>query len=45
MTLLEAKDLGYKRAVLTVSPYGLGTYERIGVRKYGTIRRYGWCPD
>lgn len=42
--LHEAREGGYKVAVLTASPYGIGIYRKIGFREFCTIRRYGWEP-
>lgn len=43
--LREARALGYRVAVLTASPDGIGIYRRIGFREYCTFHRYEWHPD
>jgi len=43
--LHEARAIGYRVAVLTASPDGIGVYRRIGFREYCLFRRYEWGPD
>ncbi len=38
--LREARVMGYRVAVLTASPEGIGSYRRIGFREYCWFRRY-----
>lgn len=40
--LREARSVGYRVAILTASPSGIGIYRRIGFRAYCTISRYHW---
>jgi len=40
--LREARHVGYRLAILTASPDGVGIYRRIGFREYCTISRYRW---
>jgi GNAT superfamily N-acetyltransferase len=42
--LREARDRGYKVAILTSSPDGFNAYQRIGFRTYCTVSRYRWRP-
>lgn len=42
--LHEAAERGYRVAVLTASPDGIDSYQRIGFRPYCSIRRYAWNP-
>jgi GNAT superfamily N-acetyltransferase len=42
--LHEATQRGYHVAVLTASPDGIGSYQRIGFRSYCSVRRYAWNP-
>lgn len=43
--LRAARDWGYRVAVLTASPDGHGTYQRIGFQDYCWFHRYEWEPD
>jgi GNAT superfamily N-acetyltransferase len=43
--LEEARALGYRVAVLTASPHGIGIYRRLGFNEFCRIRRYVWEPD
>ncbi|MGZ3581768.1 MAG: GNAT family N-acetyltransferase [Ktedonobacterales bacterium] len=43
--LRAARDQGYRVAVLTASPDGHGTYQRIGFQDYCWFHRYEWEPD
>lgn len=43
--LREARDRGYRVAVLTSSADGFNAYERIGFRTYCTVQRYRWRPE
>jgi len=42
--LREAHTLGYRVGVLTASPFGIGSYRRIGFRTYCLFSRYEWAP-
>jgi hypothetical protein len=42
--LREARDRGYRVAILTSSPDGFNAYRRIGFRTYCTVSRYRWRP-
>jgi len=42
--LHEARTRGYRVAVLTASPDGIGSYHRIGFHPYCSVRRYEWEP-
>lgn len=42
--LRAARDLGYRVAVLTASPDGHCTYQRLGFQDYCWFHRYGWEP-
>jgi len=47
MTLMaarEARKLGYRISVLSASPFGIGTYRRLGFREYCTLSTYEWHP-
>jgi ribosomal protein S18 acetylase RimI-like enzyme len=43
--LRDAHALGYKVAVLTASPDGIGSYRRLGFREFCRVRRYEWEPS
>lgn len=43
--LRAARDQGYHVAVLTASPEGHGTYQRIGFQDYCWFHRYEWAPE
>ena len=43
--LREARALGYRVAVLTASPLGIGSYRRLGFQEYCRIGRYEWSPN
>lgn len=43
--LHEARNRGYRVAVLTASSEGIGSYRRIGFHEYCSFRRYEWGPD
>lgn len=42
--LRDARAAGYRHAVLTASPEGVGVYRRLGFHECCTIRRFGWRP-
>jgi GNAT superfamily N-acetyltransferase len=42
--LREARNRGYRVAILTSSPDGFNAYQRIGFRTYCTVSRYRWRP-
>ena len=43
--LREARNLGYRVAVLTATPDGLPIYKRIGFRTYASFGGYSWRPE
>ncbi|MDB5058556.1 MAG: N-acetyltransferase, partial [Chloroflexi bacterium] len=43
--LRQARDQGYRVAMLTASPHGLGNYRRIGFQEFCTFRWYRWRPE
>ena len=43
--LRDAHALGYRVAVLTASPDGIGSYRRLGFREFCQVRRYEWEPS
>jgi len=43
--LREARDWGYQVGVLTASPFGIGSYRRIGFQEYCRFSSYEWTPD
>jgi GNAT superfamily N-acetyltransferase len=43
--LREARAQGYRVAVLTASPEGIGIYRRVGFQDYCWFHRYEWEPD
>jgi GNAT superfamily N-acetyltransferase len=43
--LRDARQLGYRVAVLTASPDGFRVYHRLGFREYCRFRRYEWEPS
>ncbi len=43
--LREARDMGYRIAILHSSSMGYGIYRRLGFRDYCRIGRYVWTPD
>jgi GNAT superfamily N-acetyltransferase len=43
--LRQARDLGYRIAMLTASPHGIGNYRRIGFQEFCTFRWYRWRPE
>lgn len=48
MTLMvarEARKQGYRIAVLSASPYGIGIYRRLGFREYCSLSVYEWKPS
>ncbi len=42
--LSEARTLGYRVGVLTASPFGIGSYRRIGFQDYCLFQHYEWQP-
>jgi GNAT superfamily N-acetyltransferase len=42
--LHQAREAGYRVAVLTSTPEGLPVYRRIGFRTLATFQTYGWYP-
>lgn len=42
--LRDARALGYRVAVLTASPSGIGVYRSLGFREYCLFSRYEWEP-
>jgi ribosomal protein S18 acetylase RimI-like enzyme len=47
MTLMaarEARKQGYRIAVLSASPFGIGIYRRLGFREYCNLSIYEWKP-
>jgi GNAT superfamily N-acetyltransferase len=47
MTLMaarEARNLGYRIAVLSASPKGINIYRRFGFQEYCTMSTYHWYP-